>query len=205
MLETGLHAVPKGHLATVVTHLEMLTRPETRPAPNLPWLTFNRLEAPTPDTYRKLFRRIGQDYLWFSRLRMPDDALNALFQDPDYRFYTFQREGRDMALLELDFREKFACELAFFGLDKSLIGTGAGRLLMNHAIDLAFSETISRFHVHTCTLDSPQALMFYLRSGFIAYHQEVEIAADPRITGELPRSAAPQIPCFPENETTHDS
>ncbi|GGE40789.1 GNAT family N-acetyltransferase [Actibacterium pelagium] len=193
-LAPGFHDVPSGHLAAVVTHLQMLDRPPARPSPDLQDLSLIKHETVAPDWYRDMFRRIGQDYLWFSRLHMKDADLAQIFETPDYDLYTLRKGDDDLALLELDFRKAGECELAFFGLDAALIGTGAGRLLMNHAIDLAFTRPITRFHVHTCTLDSPQALGFYVRSGFTPYRTEVEIAPDPRLTGDLPESAAPQIP-----------
>ena len=82
------------------------------------------------------------------------------------------------------------------GWPPSVIGTGAGRMLMNHAIRLAWARPISRFHVHTCTLDHPAALSFYRRSGFAPVRQQIEIAHDPRLTGTLPREAGPHIPVF---------
>ena len=194
MLIPGFHQVPQGHLATVVTHLEMRARPEPRPVPEPEGVSLVKHSTVEPDAYRQLFRAIGEDYLWFSRLHMTDDALTAIFADPNYALYTLQTEGRDLALLELDFREANECELAFFGLTSELIGTGAGRYLMNQAIELAWEQPITRFHVHTCTLDSPQALTFYMRSGFRPYKQEVEIAPDPRKTGHIRPDAAPQIP-----------
>ncbi len=193
-LPAGFYNVPKGHLAAVVTHLQMHERPAMRPAPKVPGLDFVKHDAPDLDWYRTLFRRIGQNYLWFSRLRMEDDALAAIFSDADYELYTLRTDDQDVALLELDFRKANDCELAFFGLDETLIGTGAGRTLMNKAIENAFARPIQRFHVHTCTLDSPQALSFYMRSGFKPYRAEVEVAPDPRLTGDLPEQAAPQIP-----------
>lgn len=193
-LASGFYDVPPGHLATVVTHLQMQARPPARPSPDAADLTLVKHETVSPDWYRDMFRRIGQDYLWFSRLEMDETDLAQVFENPDYALYTLQKQGEDLALLELDFRKEAECELAFFGLDAALIGSGAGRLLMNHAIDLAFARPITRFHVHTCTLDSPQALGFYVRSGFTPYRTEVEIAPDPRLTGDLPESAAPQIP-----------
>jgi hypothetical protein len=48
--------------------------------------------------------------------------------------------------------------------------------------------------VHTCTLDGPTALNFYIRSGFVPYQRQVETFSDPRLTGLIPRDAAPQIP-----------
>lgn len=196
MLTPGFHQVPEGHLATVVTHLEMRTRPEPRPVTQPEGLELVKQSSVDPDIYKQLFRAIGEDYLWFSRLHMTDDALAAIFADPNYALYTLQKDGRDLALLELDFRKANECELAFFGLTSDLIGTGAGRYLMNQAIKLAWDQPITRFHVHTCTLDSPQALTFYMRSGFQPYKQEVEIAPDPRLTGHLKPDSAPQIPNF---------
>ena len=72
--------------------------------------------------------------------------------------------------------------VAFFGVTADLIGGGAGRWLMNRALELAWSRQVSRVWVHTCTLDHPSALAFYQRSGFRAFRQQVEIADDPRWT-----------------------
>ena len=34
--------------------------------------TLRRVETPALDWYRDLFRRVGEDWLWISRARMPD-------------------------------------------------------------------------------------------------------------------------------------
>ncbi len=196
MLSDGLHAVPPGKVAMVVTHLEMLSPAPLRPVALPEDITFRHL---TPDVaqYRDIFTRVGSlEWLWYGRREMADDTLGAILQDPRVAFYTLTREGLDEAMLELDFREDGQCELAYFGLTPALIGTGAGRFLMNEAIRLAWAEPITRLHVHTCTFDSPQALPFYIRSGFVPYRQEVEIDDDPRLTGILPETAGPHVPIF---------
>jgi GNAT superfamily N-acetyltransferase len=196
-LGDGLYDVPQGKVATVVTHLEMLAPAPARPAPDPQNASFQAVPAPEADWYRDLFTRVGgTDWLWFSRLELTDDALSAILQDPDVEIYTLMVDGRAEALLELDFREAGACELAFFGLTPTLIGSGAGRYLMNRAIELAWTRPIARFHVHTCTLDHPAALSFYRRSGFIPVRQQIEIADDPRLTHDLPDTAGPHIPIF---------
>ena len=43
-----------------------------------------------------------------------------------------------------DFRERDVCELRMFGVTAQLVGTGAGRWLMNRAIDAAWSNTRRR-------------------------------------------------------------
>lgn len=195
-LEDGFHDVAPGKLATVVTHLEMHAPVKGRPLAAPDGWRLQHVPDPDLSWYRTLFHDVGSDWLWFSRLRMPDDDLAKILSHPDVSIWTLRRDGADAALLELDFRQAEACELAFFGLAPALIGQGAGRFLMNAAIDAAWSRPIKRFHLHTCTLDSPQALGFYKRSGFVPYRQQIEIADDPRVIGQLPDHAAPHIPIF---------
>ena len=194
-LEDGFYDVPPGKLAAVVTHLEMRAKAPLRPVAEPRGPGLERIQAPGVDWYRALFRKVGaEDWLWFSRLVMDEAALQAILRDPLVEVYALREGGADKGLLELDFREEGECELAFFGLASDLIGRGVGRWLMNRAIDLAWRRGITRFHVHTCTLDSPQALSFYMRSGFVPVRRQVEIADDPRLAGLLPESAAPQVP-----------
>lgn len=197
MLTDGFHDVPAGKVATVVTHLEMLSEASERFVSAPDGCELLHVACPTADWYTSLFRAVGAtDWLWFSRLRMTADALENIIQDPQVEVYSLSCNGEDLGLLELDFRNDGACELAYFGLAKDLIGQGAGRFLMNAAIRKAWSKPIRRFHVHTCTLDSPQALGFYIRSGFTPTRQQIEIAPDPRLDGLIAHDAAPQIPIF---------
>ena len=197
-LDDGFHDVPRGRVATVVTHLEMGAPPASRDAPDLPGdVSFGPVPDPDPDWYRDLFNRVGgRDWLWFSRLTMADADLADILSHPDVSVHVLTRKGRAEALLELDFRTPGECELAFFGVTPALIGIGAGRWLLTRATELAWSRPIDRFHVHTCTLDHPAALSFYRRGGFTPIRQQIEIAPDPRLRGILPETAAPHIPIF---------
>jgi GNAT superfamily N-acetyltransferase len=193
-LADGLRDVPSGKLASVVTCLEMTARPPLRPErANAPW-TLQRIENPGAGWYHELYRRVGADWMWFSRLNMAPASLQSILASPDVQIYSLAVDGEDQGLLELDFREAGVCELAFFGVTHAVQGSGAGRFLMNRAIEHAWRRPINRFWVHTCTLDHPDALAFYLRSGFRAYARCVEIADDPRLTGVLPRHAASHVP-----------
>jgi len=194
MLEDGYNEVPAGKIAAVVTSLHMLSRPEPCPEPAV--VTWQLTYCPHPDPlwYRELFRRVGEEWLWFSRLRMPLDELIAVIHHADVDVYAVTLEGRDEGLLELDFRTPGCCELAFFGLTAALRGAGAGRWLMNRATEAAWARPIERLWVHTCTLDHPAALPFYRRAGFVPVSRQVEVADDPRVLGVFARDAAPQIP-----------
>lgn len=186
--------VEPGMVATVVTNLEMLERPRPAPIPPAP-LRLVPWKQPDLGAYRTLFRRVGTPWLWFSRLVMADSDLAAILHDPAVEIYAVtDPRGTEVGLLELDFRSLPNCELSFFGLVPELNGKGLGRWLMAQAKSLAWRKGVERFWVHTCTLDSPAALAFYVRSGFTPYGREIEIFADPRLAGILPREAAPHVP-----------
>ena len=187
--------VPPGRLATIVTSLEMLERPPIRDERGGRDFTLRHAVRPKAEWYRELFRRVGQDWLWFSRLLMKDRELRAILDDASIEIYVLRSAGgEDSGLLELDFRVPEECELSFFGLVPALVGSGAGRWLMNRALEIAWSRPIRRLWVHTCTQDHPAAMPFYMRSGFRPFHRYVEILDDPRLTGALPRDAAPHAP-----------
>ncbi|MGH6940838.1 GNAT family N-acetyltransferase [Hypericibacter sp.] len=187
--------LPPGKLANLVTCLEMTEKPAPKPRPSTrSALSLQRIAQPDLQSYRALFRRVGQDWMWFSRLIMPDERLRRILTDPKVEVYRLHDGPAEIGLLELDFREEGQCELAFFGVVPEVIGQGAGRFLMDQAITMAWARPIRRFWVHTCSFDHPSALAFYRRSGFRPYAYAVEVHDDPRLTGHLPRTAAPHIP-----------
>jgi GNAT superfamily N-acetyltransferase len=193
ILPDGYSDVPAGKIAAVVTHLEMTARPAPRPDPPRGW-TLRRVETPPLDWFRDLYRRIGEEWLWVSRIRMSDAALAAHLHAPQLEVYALVDAGSDEGLLEMDFREPGQCELVYFGVTAPLIGTGAARFLMNRALEIAWSRELHRVWVHTCTFDHPSAVAFYQRSGFRPFRRQVEIADDPRLDGTAPRNVAKHVP-----------
>jgi GNAT superfamily N-acetyltransferase len=189
----GYTDLPPGKIAAIVTYLEMRERPALSPYQKPDGWSLHRIDR-DHRRYRALFKTIGEPWLWFSRAVMADDELAAILDDPGIEAYALHDGATDVGLLELDFRSEREVELAFLGLVPGFIGQGAGRFLMNEAVERAFVRPIDRFFVHTCTLDSPGALTFYMRSGFTPYRRAIEVADDPRLLGFLPRDAAPHIP-----------
>lgn len=191
----GYADLPPGKIAAVVTYLEMTAPPASRAGPEGQEFRLEKAGRVRPEEYRELFRGIGEDWLWFSRLLLTDSQLEAILASPHADLYFLLHDGLRKGILELD-RTRFPdIELAFLGVTRDLIGRGAGRFLMAQAIDLAaWSYRPMRFWLHTCSLDHPKALAFYLKSGFTPYKRGIEVADDPRLTGKLPRTAAPDIP-----------
>ncbi|MFP5455627.1 MAG: GNAT family N-acetyltransferase [Alphaproteobacteria bacterium] len=198
-----LTPVAPDQVATIVTSLEMRERPRPRPIPATPF-RLTRWKQPGAEKYRALFRRVGEPWLWFSRLVMPEPELLAIIQDEAVEIYAVEdRRGIEIGMLELDFRIAGEAEIAFFGLVPELAGKGHGGWLMAQALGLGWRGGIDRMWVHTCTLDHPAALAFYRKHGFRPYARAIETFADPRLAGILPADSAPHVPLF--GDTTADT
>jgi GNAT superfamily N-acetyltransferase len=197
-IKDGHYAISNGHIATIVTHLEML-RPKVLPKPDLPkGYALTHEVGMSTEAYRSLFKAVGADWLWFSRISMSEADLAAIIHDPQVEVSVMREGDKAIGLLELDFRKAPVAEIAFFGLVDGHVGKGLGKTLMQAAIASAFGGTrlTKKLTVHTCTLDHPSALGFYRAAGFTPVRQEVEIAPDPRLDGRLPETAGRHIPLF---------
>lgn len=190
----GLIELPPNKIAAVATYLD-LRRPSKLVQPDL-----TGLEPLAGDVarYRALYRAVGETWLWFSRSGMPDERLRAIIDDPRVDALALVKDGRDVGIVEVDFRQPGLCELAFLGLVEDEVGRGLGRRLLEFVVAHAFSRSVERpverLWVHTCTLDHPAALPLYVAAGFRAFKRAVEIADDPRLTGLVRLSAAPHAP-----------
>lgn len=192
---TGITDLPPGKIAAIVTSLEMLAAPALRPdPPGTEGFSLEPIERGDAARYLAIYRVLGERWMWFSRLVKPLPEIEAIMADPAVAIFAVRHDGRDAGLLELDFRVAGESELAFFGLAEEVVGKGAGRWLMNRALAMAWARPISRFWVHTCTLDHPSAPEFYRRSGFTAFKRSIEIDDDPRLGGHMPRDCVPHHP-----------
>lgn len=196
MLHDGYSDLPVGKIASIVTFLEMREPPALAPVspPKDNDMKICRVARPDLDWYRQLYRRVGEEWLWFSRLLLNDDDLRAVLWNERLEVFALSVSAEDKGLLELDRRVPGEVEIAYFGVSSYLIGKGAGWFLLHHALEQAWSHSPRRVWLHTCNLDHPRALEFYQKAGFAAYKFAIEVSDDPRLTGLLPMSAAPQLP-----------
>jgi len=193
-MSAGLIPVPAGHVGAVVTFLAMEAPPAPAPAPEST-LRIEQWERFDPDRYRDLFRRVGANWLWFSRLAMADEELAAKAGEVHE---VVGPDGESAGMIELDFTAPDLCRIRFLGLVPELAGRGHGRWLFAETLARAWRPGVERVTVHTCSLDHPAALPAYLRAGFTAYARAFESFPDPRLSGLLPRDCAPQLPLVGE-------
>jgi len=188
-LDNGYTDLPPGKLASLVTYLEMRTPPEGYFSTSE--YAVRRVDKPDLTWYRELYRRVGEPWLWFSRLRMSDDELRAIIHHDKVEVFALASNG---GLMEFDCRSMPDIQLTFFGVIPELIGRGAGRAMLQYGIAEQWRHHPQRIWLHTCSHDHPRAVQFYRKAGFVPYKRGIEIADDPRLTGDVPRDAAPEVP-----------
>jgi GNAT superfamily N-acetyltransferase len=193
----GYTDLPPGKIANVVTYFRR-TPPAVPESPD-PAFPVRRIDSPSPAWYRDLYRRIGEDWLWFSRAVMPDAELTALLARPTTEILALEQDGIATGLAELDFSRPGEVEVAMFGVVSAATGTGAARALMNAALATAARPGIGRVWLHTCTFDHPAATRFYAARGFAPFKFAIEVSDDPRLTGHLPRTAARHVALIDPN------
>ena len=191
-LADGSYKIPAGQLAVVVTHLSCTDPVPLKPRPE--GVTLKRENRMEPGVYRELYKMVGRDWLWTSRLLLEDDALLQILLDPDVTLYTVEGADEQVGMVELDQRDPMNPEISFFGLTPAAIGQGTGSWLMSYIQTMLFEHPITAVHLNTCTLDSPYALRFYMRNGFKPTRREIRVFPDPRVIGVLEKEAAPFVP-----------
>lgn len=194
VLLDGYTDLPPGKIANVVTFLEGTESPAPFPAPDRANFTVAAVAHPDPGSYRALYRRIGEPWLWFSRAVMPDVELAALLAAPTTQTLTLEKDGATLGLVELDYSVPGNVEIVTFGVVPEAVGTGAAHALMAGTLTRIFASGAARVWLHTCTFDHPRALAFYRRNGFRPYKFAIEVSDDPRRTGQLPVTAGPHVP-----------
>ena len=186
ILPDGYSDVPAGKIAAVVTHLEMTERPVLPPDPAGAW-KLRKVDTPGLDWFRDLYRRVGEEWLWFSRLQMTDAELAAVIQSPPVEVHALAQDGHDEGLLELDFRQSGQCQIA-----SDNQGRGAGGFALDFVARLARARGLDRIRLRAF-VGSP-AIRLYQRAGFRAFRRQIEVADDPRLDGTAPRHVARHVP-----------
>jgi GNAT superfamily N-acetyltransferase len=123
--------------------------------------------APCPIAeYRRLYRDVGARWHWHERLGWSDATLGAHLARADIAVWEAFVGDESAGYFELRREADGPVEIAYFGLLQPFIGRGLGGLMLTRAVDEAFAFGASRVWLHTCTLDSPNALPGYMARGF---------------------------------------
>jgi GNAT superfamily N-acetyltransferase len=168
-------------MAEVVrTYLEMTEPSELRAVhSDDPTIRVARLARLSAEGYRQLYGDVGSQYHWHDRDAWSDDELRAYLARPDVAVWVLLSADDVAGYFELVRQPDASVEIAYFGLMPAFIGRGLGKVMLTRAVEEAWRFGASRVWLHTCTLDSPQALPNYEARGFVQYRRETYSAHVP--------------------------
>ncbi len=125
-----------------------------------------------PRFNRFLYEYVGGDWRWIDRLVWPAQQWQNYAASNNLRTFVAYQQGSIAGYYELQQQEGDNVEIRIFGLTPLFVGRGYGGPLLDSAIENAFAWGAHRVWVHTCSLDHPNALNNYLKSGFQIFKVE---------------------------------
>lgn len=144
----------------------MIDPAELLPAPAPPGpLEIRRAVRPSPELGRFLYTAAGGNWFWTMRLGWTFDQWLQRLSHPRVETWVLYEEGTPAAYFELDGSSDPDVEIAYLGVLPAFIGQRLGAWLLTSAIQRGFAMGGERVWVHTCTLDSPNALANYKARG----------------------------------------
>lgn len=182
-------SLPTVTFTITTTYLEIASRTLFKPYLEIP-SDVHILESrePLPEFYRFLYRAVGHEYYWFTRLHWTDQMLRSYLGRTTVTLLVLYLRGTPIGYVELNAESaEFGVEVAYFGIISAYHGRGYGKYLLSVGVQHAFDHGAERVWVHTSTLDGPYALANYQARGFQPYktttHQEThEVRMTPRET-----------------------
>lgn len=161
-------------IKTLVTYLEMKERcmnvlPALAKGFELKYI--NKVDV---GEYLNLYKQIGKDYHWVSRLRINKADLQNILHHADVKVFILYENQVAIGFFELNSKNlPKSIEISFIGLIRHAIGRGLGSLLTQYAVTYAWAQNPGRIIIQTCTLDHKRALPLYQKLGFEAYNRHV--------------------------------
>jgi GNAT superfamily N-acetyltransferase len=157
-----------------------------------------RVDEVSPEFCRFLYTAVGGDWYWLDRLSWSRARWADWLSRPGSETWVLWTHGSPAGYVELDAQPGAVAtqvEIAYFGLLPAFIGRGLGGHLLTvgirHAWRLADRwpelPPVDRVWVHTCSLDSKQALANYQARGLRVYRtDETEQVLPPVPPGPWP-------------------
>lgn len=123
--------------------------------------------------YKFLYKEIGEQYGWASRLVISNEELFNIINSENVFIYVLYAKGVPVGFAELNKTAEEGIELKYFGIVQAAEGKGISNYFLQSVIEIVWSMNINRIHLQTCELDSPKAMPFYSKIGFKEYKSAV--------------------------------
>jgi ribosomal protein S18 acetylase RimI-like enzyme len=161
-------------------YLELRSLEEFKPsAPEVSNLEIREARIACPELGRFLYTAVGRTWRWSDRLSWAYSTWLAHLERPQVEVWIAYLDGVIAGYVELEHQPEESLEIAYFGLLRQFMGKGIGGLLLSDTVERAFRNGAKRVWLHTCSLDSPQAMENYLARGFVLYNEETTLVDVP--------------------------
>lgn len=174
-------SVPR--LELITWHYEMFAPPPGPPRPAPDGLEIVHVPRIPIHFYRYLYETIGKPWCWWERRRQSDAEIAAEVHRPDFEVHVPYVDMLPMGLVEIDKRRWPEAQLNYFGIFDEYTRRGIGGHLLDWSARRMFGAGATRYWLHTCSLDSPNAVHAYERAGFQRFDTVVSTIDDPRAPG----------------------
>jgi GNAT superfamily N-acetyltransferase len=169
-------------IEVVRTYLELRSPEQLRGATTTdPSVQFIRRDDISVERYRQLYVAVGARWQWKDRNAWSNERLATHLARPEIAVWECLVDQATAGFFELERRDDGSTEISYFGLVEAFIGRGLGKAMLTRAAEEAWKLGATRVWLHTCTLDSPQALPNYKARGFEEVRREtyiVEVSED---------------------------
>lgn len=164
----------------VRTYLELRSPEQLRAVHTTdPNVQFVRRDDISVDRYRELYEAVGARWQWKDRNAWDDERLAVHLARPAIIVWECLVAQTTAGFFELERRDDGSTEISYFGLVDAFIGRGLGKAMLTRAVEEAWKLGAARVWLHTCTLDSPQALPNYKARGFEEVRRETYVVDVP--------------------------
>lgn len=161
-------------MKVTVSYLQMFAAPECAAIECPDEQTLVCLERLTADQYLSLYKEIGADYYWDTRLKISKEELKAILESESNEILVLKQGSERIGICEFDTSAFPEIEIKHFGLVGKVHGKGFGRFFLDYALRQLWFRNPSRVWLHTDTNDHPNAIPTYQRAGFSKYKEEEE-------------------------------
>lgn len=160
--------------AEVTTYyLEMRSSHELRPKHvALESLLLMKAEIPSAELQHFLYRSVGGNWYWYEKADWTYRQWLEYAQNPHLHTWVAYLKGTPAGYFQLEVQPEGNIEIAYLGLLEQFGGMGLGGHLLTCALEEAWRLGAKRVWVHTCSLDSPAALVNYQARGMQLYKIE---------------------------------
>ncbi|MGH7869373.1 MAG: GNAT family N-acetyltransferase, partial [Candidatus Dormibacteraceae bacterium] len=159
------------------------------PLPSDP-VMIKRAEIPSPEFSRFLYTAVGGYWYWTKKLGWSWQQWTEWLARPGVETWVAWLRGTPAGYVELEAQPAGQVEVTCFGLLSAFIGRGIGKFLLTNGLARAWDlaerwaeqERTERVWLHTCSLDSSQALANYQARGLRIYDTRVktkEVTSEP--------------------------